>query len=139
MNNASKDRFGSSALRLKLLEENLDRFWLDSDMLISSKFFEFEFEKNKPYVFGGLCSASAIYLNNCEEALDFLKRNYDGKSCLHKAIESSNMFLKIPDEFLLHLTLGILIQMGGGKHFNCSINKDENNEFQFSWIKPFNK
>ena len=80
MNNASKDRFGSSALRLKLLEENLDRFWLDSDMLISSKFFEFEFEKNKPYVFGGLCSASAIYLNNCEEALDFLKRNYDGKS-----------------------------------------------------------
>lgn len=132
--NRVKNRMDSLFRRLEILNENPEAFVIDPDFLIL-KPFDFEFKKGKLYVFEGKCSAAAVYVNNCPEAIEDLIKKFKGR-CFHNELNKMDTY-KISEDYMMHLHLGALRQRNGGKNTECEIVKNDKNEYEFSWIRGF--
>lgn len=130
---------------LELLIKKPDRLYMDSDMIMP-KWFDFEFEKGKPYIYDGRCGMSAIYANNCPDIInDLLLKNFNPERCTHWIIrENISEFYIIPEEYIIHLHLGSLLRFAESNpnkkkvnNFDCQIGKSKSGEYEFLRINKF--
>ena len=122
-------------LRLKLISEDPERFWLDSDMLLI-KLFDFEFKKGKPYIVNDICPAAALYGNSCKEQIKSLF-SMEHVGTIHKHVGARpDDYFKIPNGYILHLHLGCMLDLKRTQNQMCKL-KTVNGEQIFESIKGF--
>lgn len=102
--NYKSEKRKSVSVRFRLLSEDPEGVWFDSDIKVI-KWFDFEFKKDKPYIMPESCGARAIYTNGNTElmktVLDEFEMNPNLCGCkvLRRRIKEFNTF---PSGYIVH-------------------------------------
>jgi len=116
------------SLRLNLLKDDPEGVWLDVDCIIG-KWFDFEFEPEKPYVLRSGCSAAGMYSNGCTDTIkELLEEQQKKGACPCGAIRKmKDKFNFFPEGYIQHLQFGHVLKRkifnGTWKNKYCTIKK----------------